>query len=71
MPRGHAVPKGLKDSAWGFNPRSNLDKARPERAVDRSLRKQFQGRCDFRNAPLPPFQGGAFYNAYPGVKTPG
>jgi hypothetical protein len=65
------VPKGLQDSARGFNP-GNMS----------TQRHALKGRKIFMiggpfgqstpDAPvLPPLQGGAFYESAPGVKTPG
>ena len=62
------VPKGRKDSAWGFNPRLSVPKvAPPERVVesgftDRAI-KQSLGTHH-----LPPLQGWSKIWSYPGLK---
>jgi len=64
------VPKGLKDSAWGLNPRCLLKgRPRPEGAAEPVLHV-----CrDLPNEPLTtnifrPFRAGRYLNVFPGLK---
>jgi hypothetical protein len=65
------VPKGLKDSAWGFNPGyASTSRIRPVRAVDYPFQSSF---IIWRatNHPAAPFWGEPFLNRRPGVRTSG
>jgi hypothetical protein len=69
----HFVPKGLQDSAWGFNPRNmSTQRPRPEGAEDICDRRFIWSTPPHPNAPvLPPLRGGRFINLYLGLKPQG
>jgi hypothetical protein len=69
--RSDFVPKGLEDSARGFNPGIDQSKKNPPRRGGRGLAAIYAPINNTQNRYLPPLQGGPFFLSVRGVKTPG
>jgi hypothetical protein len=64
------IPKGLKDSAWGFNPRCRRKK-RPALKGRQSRRCESRSQTSLETHDLPRFQGRLMILDLSWVKTPG
>ena len=69
--RSDFVPKGLEDSARGFDPGIDQSKTNPPRRGGRGLVAIYAPINSAQNRYLSLPQGGAVFLSVPGVKTPG